>query len=107
MYDEELASRVHKILKNKGVKSEELFGGLAFTKNDEIVCSIVKNDLQIRVSQDKYKKMLKEPYFKEIGGNGHILGTLLCIEGKHLEDDKLLSKWVLQSLEFVNTLIAA
>lgn len=107
MYDEKLASRVQKILKNKGVKSEKLFGGFTFLKNDEIVCSIVKNDLQIRVSQDKYKKMLKEPCIKEIGSNGNAIGTLLCIEGKDLTDDKVLSKWVLQSLKYVDTLMAA
>lgn len=101
-YDEGLALRIATLLRNE--KSEfvekKMFGGIAFMVNDKMCLGVMKDDLMVRVLDDRYELLLKEKYVEPMMFTGRRLHGFLLIKKQGTERDRLLNKWMLYGLEF-------
>ena len=59
-YDEYLADRINKVLKDKNISFEEkqMMGGLCFLVDDKMCVGIIKDELMCRIGPEKYEKAL-------------------------------------------------
>src|SRR2546430_13082385 len=61
-YDENLADRIREALgARRGIDEIKMFGGLCFTLNGNMACGVMADGLLVRVPQDEFEKLLKEP----------------------------------------------
>jgi len=101
-YDEYLAERVAKCLKDKRVSFEEkkMMGGLCFLVDEKMCLGIIKNDMMARLNPDIWeesmtKKGCREMDFTKRPMKGYVY---LSPEGIDMEED--LDYWVQLALDF-------
>ena len=72
-YDEHLADRINKTLKDKNISFEEkkMMGGLCFLVDDKMCVGIIKNQLMCRIHPDRYNESLSRNGVKEMTFTGH------------------------------------
>jgi TfoX/Sxy family transcriptional regulator of competence genes len=104
-YDETLAQRVRDILKQKeGINEIEMFGGIGFLFNGNMVCGILNNDLIIRIGPQKYEQYLEHPHTRKFNITGRAMRGWLMISDRKLTSEKDLLDWVQQGLDFASSL---
>jgi TfoX/Sxy family transcriptional regulator of competence genes len=65
-YNEKL-ERIRKLLKlQKRSRGKKMFGGIAYMLKDRMFAGIVKDDLMVRVLDDKYDAAIKKPHAREM-----------------------------------------
>jgi len=101
-YDEYLAERIAKALKDKRVSFEEkkMMGGLCFLVDEKMCVGIIKNDMMARLNPDIWeeamtKKGCREMDFTKRPMKGYVY---LSPEGIDMEDD--LDYWIQLALDF-------
>jgi len=100
-YNEKLAERISNLLKSKrGVVEKKMFGGIAFILKDKMFCGVVKNDLMLRVLDDKYENMLKKPNAREMDFTGRPLKGFLYVSPEGFNTDKQLMNWLDIGIEY-------
>ena len=61
-YDEKLADRIRDAMgARRGIDEIKMFGGLCFTLNGNMACGVMGDGLLVRVQQDQFEQLLKEP----------------------------------------------
>jgi len=104
-YDEKLAQGISEILKGKrGISQKEMFGGLCFLLNGNMLCGIAKGKLVARVGPESYDKFLKEKYASPMDFTGRPLKGMVYVGPSGLKSRASLAKWVKRSVDFVKTL---
>jgi len=104
-YDEKLASRVRKLLKNeKNGGEKKMFGGLAFMLNGSMCCGVIQNLLVARVGPDNYESALSEPHTRPMDFTGRPMKGYVYVEPAGYESDEELRKWLDRSIEFVSSI---
>jgi TfoX/Sxy family transcriptional regulator of competence genes len=102
-YDEQLAKRISAVLKpQKGIIEKKMFGGIAFMLKDKMFCGIIKNDLMVRVLEDKFDALLKKPNAREMDFAGRPMRGFLYISPDGIKTDKQLKNWIDMGLEYVS-----
>lgn len=94
-YDEALAGRVRNLLSSRdGVGERNLFGGLNFGINGNMVCSINSRGFTLSVGKDNYDKALSMPGLKPMMmGEKPMMGMVMA-ENPDSVSDEDLSVWV-------------
>ncbi len=106
-FDENLASRVRKILsKVDGVSEKKMFGGICFLVNGNMALGLAKDDLMVRVGQDSYEKLLAQPNVRKMDFTGRPLKGFLYVGAIGTSSDKDLRNWVSKGVEFARSLPA-
>ena len=103
-YNEFLADRVRNILHPYAEEIEEkkMMGGLTFMLKSKMCCGIVKDDLMVRVIEEKYESSLQRPYCREMDFTGKPLKGFLFVDIEGLESDADLKEWINLGIEFVS-----
>lgn len=100
-YDENLAERISKILKGKrGLVQKKMFGGIAYMLKDKMFVGIAKNELMVRVLDEKYDEYLKKPNVRLMDFTGRPLRGFLYIDPPGFKTDKQLAKWIDVGIEY-------
>jgi TfoX/Sxy family transcriptional regulator of competence genes len=101
-FDEALGERVAAALQRSRVDFQEkrMFGGLGFMINDKMCVGIVKDDLMVRVLDEKYADVLKLPHAREMDFTGRPMKGFLYVSASGLHDDDSLQKWMDLGIEF-------
>lgn len=101
-YDEHLAERVKKILKEKHVHFEEkkMMGGLCFMVDDKMCMGVEKDMLMARIDPDLYEKALKKKGCREMNFTGRPMKGFVFVEPLGIDMDKDLEYWVLLCLDY-------
>lgn len=100
-YNELLASRITNLLKSqKGAIEKKMFGGIAFMLKDKMFCGVVKDDLMVRVLEDKYEDALKKPHARVMDFTGRPMRGFLFIASEGIKSDKQLNTWLDVGIEF-------
>ena len=103
-YDEKLADRIRKIIgKNKKVTEKKMFGGLSFLLNGKMFCGVLKGDLVLRISHDKYEDALKKPNVRPMDFTGRPMKGFIYVNSNGCKSDKNIRKWVKLSYNHVLT----
>ena len=101
-YDEKLADRMRKILKNyRAVDEKKMFGGLAFMRNGKMFCGIVKNDLMVRVGKERNDEALSKPYARPMDFTGKPMAGFVFVSSNGVRTKKSLEQWIKMGIDFV------
>ena len=101
-YDEHLAERVKKVLKEKHVHAEEIrmMGGLCFMVNDKMCMGILKNMLMARIDPDFYEKALKKKGCHQMDFTGRPMKGLVFVDPIGIDSDEDLEYWIQLCLDY-------
>lgn len=102
-YDELLAKRIRNILTpyQKHLEEKKMMGGLCFMYKGSMSCGIVKEDLMVRVVDEKYESSLEKPHCREMDFTGKVLKNFLYIDKQGIQTEKQLRAWLELGIEFV------
>jgi TfoX/Sxy family transcriptional regulator of competence genes len=107
-FDEALAGRIRqRLARRKNVEEKKMFGGVGFLLNGNLLVSIRKDSLLVRLGPEESDEALKEPHVSEfnIRGRGTMKGWIVVgLEG--VQGDDQLNDWIERALKFVGTLPA-
>ena len=101
-YDEHLAERVEKVLKEKRIRFQEkrMMGGLCIMVKDKMCMGIEKNRLMARIDPDVYEVSLKKKGVHEMNFTGKPMKGYVYVDSKAVDMDKDLEYWVQLCLDF-------
>lgn len=101
-YDNYLAERIGRILKEKKIRfeSKKMMGGLCYLINDKMCVGIIDNKLMARIHPDVYEASLKRKGCKVMDFTGKPMKGYVFVEGEGIDADKDLNYWVQLALDF-------
>jgi TfoX/Sxy family transcriptional regulator of competence genes len=105
-YDLLLADRVRTALVGQPIKEQQMFGGIGFLLNGNMVCGILKNDLMLHVAAEDTAKLLTKPGAKPFVMRERPMNGWVLVEPDAIKTASALKKWVNVSLDYALTLPA-
>jgi TfoX/Sxy family transcriptional regulator of competence genes len=101
-YDEHLADRVCKILREKHVDFEEkkMMGGLCYMVNDKMCLGITTERLMARIDPEIYEDCLKKEGVSEMNFTGRAMKGFVFIEPEAIDRDSDLENWIQHCLDY-------
>ena len=101
-YDEYLAERINKVLKEKRVPFEEkkMMGGLTFMVDDKMCIGVVKENLMARIGPDNYEQALTKKGCKPMDFTGRPMKGYVFVEPDGIDMDNELNYWINLCLDF-------
>lgn len=104
-YDEGLAHRIRKRLRDRnGIAEKQMFGGLAFMLDGNMVCGVLDDALMARVGPDAYEDALEKPHAREMDYTGRPMTGLVFVDPAGIAGDDALEEWINQCLAFAESL---
>lgn len=104
-YDERLAARVRKLLKEPRVVVEKkMFGGLAYLSQGKMFAGILKDDLVVRVGPDANDQALKEPHTRPMDFTGKPMKGYIYVSPDGTKTAAQLRRWLTRGQTFVLSL---
>lgn len=104
-YDEKLADRIReKLAGQKNVEEKKMMGGLCFMYKTKMCCGIVKEDMVVRVVEDRYVEALSHPYCREMDFTGRPLKGFVFVSPDGFKKEQDLRYWIQMGVEFVDSL---
>lgn len=106
-YDDGLAHRIREALGNRpGLTGREMFGGLAFVLDGNIVCGVLDDALLARVGPNAYDDALDEPHARPMDFTGRPMRGMVFVDPPGLVSDETLETWLRRCLDFAESLPA-
>jgi TfoX/Sxy family transcriptional regulator of competence genes len=101
-FDEALGERVATALRRARLDFQEkrMFGGLGFMINEKMCVGIIKDDLLVRVFDEKYADVLKEPHAREMDFTGRPMKGFVFVSADGLRGENSLQEWLDLGIEF-------
>jgi TfoX/Sxy family transcriptional regulator of competence genes len=101
-YNELLAKRMRNSLTALDTRyvEKKMFGGLAFMVGNKMCCGIVKDDLMVRVVDDRYEEVLLKPGAREMDFTGRPMKGFVFVSDEGLPTEKSLRDWLKLGIEF-------
>lgn len=104
-YDDGLAHRIRTILQKRvEVDEREMFGGVGYMLNGNLVCGVQGDALIARVGPDAYETALEKPHAREMDFTGTPMRGFVFVDPAGTASKEALEAWVDRCLDFVNTL---
>jgi len=86
----------------KGVVEKKMFGGLAFMWKDKMFCGIIKDDLMVRVLEEKYEDLVSRNYARPMDFmKTRTMPGFIYVSLDGLKTEKQLASWINCGKEFV------
>jgi TfoX/Sxy family transcriptional regulator of competence genes len=106
-YDETLAERIRAILAARDdVREQKMFGGIAFMVAGNMCCGVIRDDLMVRLGEERADAALDEPHTRPMDFTGRPMKNLIYVGPVGTADDAALRGWIDRALAFVDTLPA-
>jgi TfoX N-terminal domain len=101
-YDLNLANRISDKLYEKGINFVEkrMFGGIAFMINQKMCVGVLKDEMMLRVLEEKYENLLELPHFRAMEFTGKPMKGFLFIDQLGLEKVSDFAKTIDLAIEF-------
>ena len=104
-YDEELAARVREALAaSEAVTEKQMFGGIAFMLGGNMCCGVVKNDLMVRLGDERGKQALTRPHARPMDFTGRPMKGFIYVGPDGLRTGEALRAWVEEAVAFAASL---
>jgi TfoX/Sxy family transcriptional regulator of competence genes len=98
-YSEDLAERVRDILADRtDVAEVRMFGGLVFMVNTHMACGIVKDDLMLRLGEDKVAEAQVRGA-KPMEMTGRPMKGMVIVAASEVAAEARLGQWVEEAVE--------
>ena len=100
-YNEELAYRIRPLLEpfTNDIKEKRMFGGLTFLYKGKMSVGIIKDDVIVRVIDEKFEDVMAEPNVQPMKFTGKAMKNFVQVLPSGFMDDKQLSRWVELGIE--------
>jgi TfoX/Sxy family transcriptional regulator of competence genes len=106
-FSEALAERIRQALaRRRNVEEKQLFGGVGFLLNGNMLVGVWKESLIVRLGPDQGVDALKEPHVKAFDITGRPMKGWVLVEPAGIEDDGQLKEWIQRAVKFVGNLPA-
>jgi TfoX/Sxy family transcriptional regulator of competence genes len=106
-YDEGLAERVREAVANTpGYSERKMFGGLCFMVNGNMFAGIVREDLMVRLGQERMATALAEPGVRPMDFTGRAMKSMVYVQAEALTTRPALTGWLDEALAFVSPMPA-
>ena len=101
-YNETLANRIAEQLLDAGAnfREKKMFGGLCFMIDEKMCLGVVKQELMLRVLDERYNDVLEMNYAKPMKFTGKEMKGFVFVEEGGYESTKDLKKWIDMGIEF-------
>ncbi len=101
-YNEKTAERIAELLTDKEILFTEknMFGGIAFMINEKMCIGVVKEEVMLRVIDEKYNSVLEMNHIKPMLFTGKPMKGFVFVEETGFTDNKELDKWIDLGIEF-------
>jgi hypothetical protein len=104
-FDATIAARMRAILaRKKCIEETNMFGGVGFLLNGNMLVGVWKDLLIVRLRHDKYDDALVEPHVREFDITGKPMKGWIMVEAHGVKDDDQLKDWIGRASTFVKTL---
>lgn len=103
---EKINQRIREVLKDeKGIKEKNMFGGIIFTHNGNMLCRVdKKHGLILRVGPEQYEKVLKIKHARKMDITGKPMKGFIFVDAEGYEANNLLKEWLDRGIAFTKTL---
>jgi len=101
-YDENLADRMRRVLRDKQVKivEKEMMGGLTFMVRDKMCVGIMKKSLMARIDPEEYAFALTKPGCREMDFTKRPMKGFVFVDPEGIDLDEELEYWIDLALDF-------
>lgn len=101
-YDEYLAERIAKTLKEKNIdfKEMKMMGGIAFMVNDKMCVGITNSDLMARIDPDIFEQALTRKGVREMDFTKKPMKGWIYVSPDGIDSEEELSYWIQLALDF-------
>ncbi len=101
-YNENIGIRIAQALAAREVDfvEKKMFGGLGFMVNDKMCCGVVKDELMLRVMEDRYEEVLEMPHVRPMDFTNRPMKGFVFVEPAGLENDAQIKQWLNLGLDF-------
>jgi TfoX/Sxy family transcriptional regulator of competence genes len=104
-YDESLAARVRAALSElEGMTEKKMFGGIAFMLDGNMCCGVVKDELMLRLGEERGSRALEQPHARPMDFTGRPMKGFVFVSPEGIATDDALRKWVRQAVDFASSL---
>lgn len=104
-YDDGLAYRIRRILgDDPEIEEREMFGGIGFMIEGNMVCGVIEDALIARVGPDAYEDALADQHAREFDFTGRPMTGWVAVDYPGLTSDEALKSWIDRSVSFVESL---
>jgi TfoX/Sxy family transcriptional regulator of competence genes len=95
-YDEYLADRIRRVLKDKNILhiEKKMMGGLCYMVDDKMCFGIVKNEFMARIGPDEYQNALLKEGCKEMNFTGRAMNGYVFLDPIAMDTDEELEYWI-------------
>lgn len=102
-YNESLANRIREAFLpyQNHIEEKNMFGGLTFMYKKKMSCGIVKDELMVRIINERLEELLELPYVREMDFTKRPMKGFVFVEEPAFKSDKDLQKWVELGIEHV------
>ena len=104
MADDPLLGRLRKILPDKRVTEQKMFGGVCFMLSGNMLVGTSKRGLLVRVGKDAHDKAVALPHAAPMEMRGKAMQGYVFVAPDGTKSDKDLGAWVGRARAFVDTL---
>ncbi|HAF30542.1 MAG TPA: RNA methyltransferase [Bacteroidales bacterium] len=101
-YDNFLAERIYRILKDKNIAFSEkkMMGGLSFMVNEKMCLGIIKDNLMIRIDPEIQDDLLKRTGCRMMDFTKRPMKGFLYVEPIAVDLESDLEEWIQYALDF-------
>jgi TfoX/Sxy family transcriptional regulator of competence genes len=101
-YDEHLAERIKRVLKDKRTPfvEKKMFGGVAYMVDDKMCVGIIKDELMVRLNPDYMEEALKIPGCRPMDFTKRPMKGYVQVVPEAIDLDEDLSFWIQIGLDF-------
>src|SRR5439155_25091027 len=85
----------------KGIDEKQMFGGVGFLVNGNMLVGVWKESLIVRLDADQADEALKEPHVKPFDITGKPMKGWLLVAPEGQEGDEELADWIRRSVKLV------
>ena len=102
-YNEELDSRIARIVSDWGTIRKKMFGGTCYFLKGNMMCGVYKEYLILRLGEKQTPEVSGRPYVKPFDITGKPMKGWIMVEEAGFKG-KALSRWLKKSRDFVESL---
>ena len=104
-YDYRLAERIRGLLLSEaGVTEVKMFGGLTFMVNGNMACGITKDDLMLRVGEERFQEALSKPHARPMDFTKRPMIGMVYVSPQGCAAKEDLRRWVDLAVDFARAL---
>ncbi|HEX7926661.1 MAG TPA: TIGR02453 family protein [bacterium] len=103
-YDAVLAQRIRSAIGNrKDVVERQMFGGICYMVSGHMACGVLKDDMIVKVSPDRYGESLAQPGARPMNFTGRDMPGMLYVDAAGHGNDQALRTWVQRGVSFAES----